>query len=152
MLVAVRQNMCGVPVWTWCRHISIIEGRWRKFGGLKQWNVETVCIYERQFERFSGAYSFANTQGMLVVVRQNACGVPVWTWFRHISIIAAFCGSWEHKGGSKLFVTLVTEVSLISRESNLRFERISISREILWKIVQFFSLLHLLGNTGKILN
>ena len=31
----------------------------------------------------------------------------------------------------KLFVTLVTEVSLISREPNLRFERISISREIL---------------------
>jgi hypothetical protein len=30
-----------------------------------------------------------------------------------------------------LFVTLVTEVSLISRESNLRFERISISRGIL---------------------
>ena len=28
----------------------------------------------------------------------------------------------------KLFVTLVTEVSLISREPNLRFERISISR------------------------
>ncbi len=32
---------------------------------------------------------------------------------------------------SKLFVTLVTEVSLISREPNLRFERISISREFL---------------------
>jgi hypothetical protein len=31
----------------------------------------------------------------------------------------------------KLFVTLVTEVSLISREPNLRFERISISRGIL---------------------
>ena len=36
-------------------------------------------VYERQFERFSGAYSFANTHGMLVVVRQNMCGVPVWT-------------------------------------------------------------------------
>jgi hypothetical protein len=31
----------------------------------------------------------------------------------------------------KLFVTLVTEVSLISREPNLRFERISISRGFL---------------------
>ena len=30
-----------------------------------------------------------------------------------------------------LFVTLVTEVSLISREPNLRFERISISRGFL---------------------
>lgn len=32
---------------------------------------------------------------------------------------------------AQLFVTLVTEVSLISRETNLRFERISISRGIL---------------------
>jgi hypothetical protein len=32
-----------------------------------------------------------------------------------------------------LFVTLVTEVSLISMEPNLRFERISISRRFLWK-------------------
>jgi hypothetical protein len=31
----------------------------------------------------------------------------------------------------ELFVTLVTEVSLFSREPNLRFERISISRGIL---------------------
>ena len=31
----------------------------------------------------------------------------------------------------QLFVTLVTEVSLISREPNLRFERISISRGFL---------------------
>jgi hypothetical protein len=34
----------------------------------------------------------------------------------------------------KLFVTLVTEVSLISRDPNLRFERISISRRFLWKL------------------
>jgi hypothetical protein len=33
--------------------------------------------------------------------------------------------------GKELFVTLVTEVSLISREPNLRFERISISRRYL---------------------
>ncbi len=37
-----------------------------------------------------------------------------------------------------LFVTLVTEVSLISREPNLRFERISISRGILWKSFSSF--------------
>jgi len=36
-------------------------------------------VYERQSERLSGAYSFANTDGMLVVVRPNMCGVPVWT-------------------------------------------------------------------------
>ena len=42
----------------------------------------------------------------------------------------------------KLFVTLVTEVSLISREPNLRFERISISRGILCKSFSSFSLLH----------
>ena len=46
-----------------------------------------VLIYTREFERFSGAYVHTNTNGMLVVVRQNMCGVPVWTWFGHISII-----------------------------------------------------------------
>jgi hypothetical protein len=34
-----------------------------------------------------------------------------------------------------LFVTLVTEVSLISREPNLRFERISISRVSTFELV-----------------
>ena len=38
--------------------------------------------------------------------------------------------------------TLVTEVSLFSREPNLRFERISISRGILCKSFSSFSLLH----------
>ncbi len=40
--------------------------------------------------------------------------------------------------GKELFVTLVTEVSLISREANLRFERISISRRFLWKSFSSF--------------
>ncbi len=38
----------------------------------------------------------------------------------------------------KLFVTLVTEVSLISREPNHRFERISLSRRFLWKSFSSF--------------
>ena len=38
----------------------------------------------------------------------------------------------------KLFVILVTEVSLISRELNLRFERIFISRRFLWKSSRSF--------------
>jgi hypothetical protein len=40
-----------------------------------------VRVYNRdsEFERFSGAYCFTNTHGMLEVVRQNMCGVPVWT-------------------------------------------------------------------------
>ena len=38
-----------------------------------------VLVYNREFERFVGAYCFTNTHGMLVVVRQNMCGVPVWT-------------------------------------------------------------------------
>jgi hypothetical protein len=37
----------------------------------------------------------------------------------------------DPEGFQSLFVTLVTEVSLISREPNLRFERISISRGFL---------------------
>jgi hypothetical protein len=51
-----------------------------------------VLLYTRQFEWFSGAYVYTNTHGMLVVVRQNMCGVPVWTWFRHISMIE---GRWR---------------------------------------------------------
>jgi hypothetical protein len=38
-----------------------------------------VRVYKRQFERFSGAYCFTYTHGMLVVVRHNMCEVPVWT-------------------------------------------------------------------------
>jgi hypothetical protein len=33
-------------------------------------------VYKRQFHRFSGACCFTNTHGMLVVVKQNMCGVP----------------------------------------------------------------------------
>jgi hypothetical protein len=36
-------------------------------------------VYQHDFERFSDAYCFTNTHGMPVVVRQNMCGVPVWT-------------------------------------------------------------------------
>ncbi len=36
-------------------------------------------VYKREFERLSGAYSYTNTHGVLVVVRQNMCVVPVWT-------------------------------------------------------------------------
>ena len=45
--------------------------------------------------------------------------------------VASAEGKRTERFSEKLFVTLVTEVSLISREPNLRFERISISREIL---------------------
>ena len=38
-----------------------------------------VLLYNRELERFSGDNTFTNTHGMLVVVRQNMCGVPVWT-------------------------------------------------------------------------
>ena len=38
-----------------------------------------VLVYNCEFERLSGAYCFTNTHGMLVVVRQNMCGMPVWT-------------------------------------------------------------------------
>jgi hypothetical protein len=47
------------------------------------------------------------------------------------AIVSSAGGKRTERFSEKLFVTLVTEVSLISRESNLRFERISISREFL---------------------
>ena len=37
-----------------------------------------------------GAYSYANTHMMVVVVKWNMCGVPVWTWFRHSWVIPSF--------------------------------------------------------------
>ena len=48
-----------------------------------------VLLYICEFQRFLGAYVYTSTHMMAVVVRQNMCGVPVWTWFRHISIITA---------------------------------------------------------------
>jgi hypothetical protein len=40
--------------------------------------------------------------------------------------------------GETLFVALVTEVFVISREPNLRFERICVSRRFLWKSFSSF--------------
>ena len=44
-----------------------------------------ACVYK--VERFSGVYSITNTHVMVVVVRQNMCGGPVWTGIRDTSII-----------------------------------------------------------------
>ena len=46
-------------------------------------------VYKREFERFLEVYCYTNTHGMLVVVRQNMCGVPAWTSIRHSSVIEA---------------------------------------------------------------
>ena len=60
--------------------------------------------------------------------------------FREISEFREFSQPEVRLSSSKetLFVTLVTEVSLISREPNLRFERISISRGFLCKSFSSF--------------
>ena len=62
---------------------------WRTLAEVESINVVKcrVLLHNRKFERFSGANTFTNTHDMLVAVGQNMCGVPVWTWFRHISII-----------------------------------------------------------------
>ena len=36
-------------------------------------------VYKREFLRLLTSYCFTNTHGKVVVVRQNVCGVPVWT-------------------------------------------------------------------------
>jgi hypothetical protein len=36
-------------------------------------------VYQRAFLRCLTSYFFTNTHGKVVVVRQNVCGVPVWT-------------------------------------------------------------------------
>ena len=36
-------------------------------------------VYKRAFLRHLTSYFFTNTHGKVVVVRQNVCGVPVWT-------------------------------------------------------------------------
>jgi hypothetical protein len=61
---------------------------WRTLAEVESINVVKcrVLLHNRKFERFSGANTFTNTHDMLVAVGQNMCGVPVWTWFRHISI------------------------------------------------------------------
>jgi len=89
MAVVVEWNMCGVPVWTWFRHSSVIWP-WLKHCGRrsrrKTCESWSPAIWQL-FEWFLGAYSFTNTLGMVVVVRQNVCGVRVWSGIRHISII-----------------------------------------------------------------
>jgi len=39
-----KKNMCGAPVWTGIRVISVMVGVWRKLRAYKHWNVESVCI------------------------------------------------------------------------------------------------------------
>jgi hypothetical protein len=76
MVVVVRQSMCEEYVRTFFRHRSVITLT-------EDESIKAVkCrdrVYELEFERFSDARFFTNTHGMVVVVRQNACGVPVWT-------------------------------------------------------------------------
>ncbi len=88
--VDVRQNMCGVPVFTWIRQkLKYCDGSWEH-------KSSEINEYNRKFEWFSGGCCFTNTHMMVVtvVVRQIMCGVPGWTWIRYISIIT---GLWWWK-------------------------------------------------------
>ncbi len=80
--------------------IPAYRHHWRTLAEVERIKAVTCrdSLYKRQFERFSGAYCFTNTHGMLVNVRQNMCGVPVWSWFRHICIIE---GLWRKLRGWK---------------------------------------------------
>ncbi len=49
----------------------------------------TIRVYKRAFLRLLTTYCFTNTRFKVVVVRQNGCGVPVWTCIRDISVLAA---------------------------------------------------------------
>ena len=49
----------------------------------------TIRVYKSAFLRLLTSYCFTNTHGKVVVVRQNVCGVPVWTGLRDISVFAA---------------------------------------------------------------
>jgi hypothetical protein len=87
-VVVVRQNVCGVRVWTWFRDMSMFEGVGRKFRASKQRIVDGVCV-KWAFLWFLTSSCFTNTHGKVVVVRRNVRGVPVWTWFRDICMFAA---------------------------------------------------------------
>ena len=98
-----------IHIWWWWLWDRICVGNmWGLASGIAQWLQHFVTSWEHksceihkyngEFERFLGAYSYTNTHMMAVVVRQNACGVPVWTWFRGISpSLKDFGGSWEDK-------------------------------------------------------
>jgi hypothetical protein len=47
-----------------------------------------LCGYKRAFLRLLTFCFFTNTHAMVVVMRQNVCGVSVWTWFRDTAIFA----------------------------------------------------------------
>ena len=76
---------------------------WRTLAEVE--SIKTVkCrdrVYKREFERFSGDYIVTNAHGMAVVVWQNMCGVPVRTWFRHISMIE---GLWRKLRAQKQWI------------------------------------------------
>ena len=48
-----------------------------------------LCGYKRAYLRLLTSYFITNTHFKVVVVRQNGCGVPVWTCIRDISVFAA---------------------------------------------------------------
>jgi hypothetical protein len=88
MVVVVRHNVWGVPVWTSESEVSLCL---QLFGG--SWDHETsesrLGVYKRAFLRLLTSYFFTNTHAMVVVVRQKVCGIPVWTWLRDISMFEA---------------------------------------------------------------
>ena len=69
--------------------MSILVGLWQELRSSNVCNVETVCIDEN-FSDFWVCIPSKITHAVVVVVRQNMRGVPVWTVIRDTSRIDGF--------------------------------------------------------------
>ena len=78
-------------VWGTC--VDLIPGylyiysQWEEVESMKT-SKSRLSVYNQAFLRRVTCYFFTNTHWKVVVVRQNACGVSVWTSVQHSSMFA----------------------------------------------------------------
>ena len=69
--------VCGTCVDLSPEYLGVCSS-WAEVDSIKA-ATSRLCVYKRAFLRLLISYCFTNTHGKVVVVRQNVCGVPVWT-------------------------------------------------------------------------
>jgi hypothetical protein len=111
---------------------------------IKPWTIWPICRIPEQYRStvMESVFSVMCPGTIKILVRIKAL-----FWYhrhvlRYMQILEVNSFGFTHKTWNKcrlwLFVTLVPEVSLISRYPNFRFERISMSRRFLWNSLNSF--------------
>jgi hypothetical protein len=74
-------------VWDTCmKLIPTYLSEWITLPEVKSMKSMKSCYTTVSSSDCKGVYSYVNTHMMVVVVKWNMRGVPVWTWFRHSSV------------------------------------------------------------------